>query len=191
MHLHAATCPTAPDPTSQLRWALGLPRVQQIRDPPSSQGGLWHHHVYHGSRPVGRALERRMSYDSGSCLHAGRALGCHVSCGPVCAMGHRHKEKPSRPACSARPACSQHTRACFQNTECQGHHEPARRAIRQHSQCLQDVRTGSYSTTTVQHRPCWPLVWHRYSARWPDSTVPCYGLSATWRDDKTRRAPHR
>jgi hypothetical protein len=54
VHLHVATCPAAPNPASQLKWALRLPRVQQLWDPPLSQGGLRCRHVYRGSGPTGR-----------------------------------------------------------------------------------------------------------------------------------------
>jgi hypothetical protein len=38
--------------------------------------------MYHDSRPAGRALVRHVSYDSRSCLPAGGAPDCHMSCGP-------------------------------------------------------------------------------------------------------------
>jgi hypothetical protein len=67
MHPRAATFPTTRDPASQLMWAPELPYVQQLQDPTSSQCGLRHCHVYHGSGPAGRVPGRRMFYGSGSC----------------------------------------------------------------------------------------------------------------------------
>jgi hypothetical protein len=62
-----ATCPATSDLTSQLRWTPRLAHVQQLRNPPPSQGGLRHCHVYHGTGPTGRNPERCMAYGSGSC----------------------------------------------------------------------------------------------------------------------------
>jgi hypothetical protein len=33
VHPHTTTCPATPYPASQSRWALGLPRVQRLRNP--------------------------------------------------------------------------------------------------------------------------------------------------------------
>jgi hypothetical protein len=44
-----------------------------------------------------RAPERHVSCGSGSCLTAGRDLGCHTSCGTLWATGLKYKEKTSRP----------------------------------------------------------------------------------------------
>jgi hypothetical protein len=86
MYSHAAICPAAPDPASQPRWALGLPRVQRLWDPPSSQGGLRHRHMYHGSGLAGRAPECCESCSSGSSLPAkegSRAAMCLAALGPA------------------------------------------------------------------------------------------------------------
>jgi hypothetical protein len=74
----AATCLAAPGPAFQSRWAPMLPRAL-------------------GSRPTGRASKHRMSCGSESYLPARRSPGYHVSYGPLWAVGHRYKEKPSRP----------------------------------------------------------------------------------------------
>jgi hypothetical protein len=66
-----------------------------------------------GSEPAGRAPMHRVSYGSGSHLPAGRALSYHTSCDLLWAMGLKHKEKPSRPVCAARLACSQCTHTYF------------------------------------------------------------------------------
>jgi hypothetical protein len=105
----AAMCPVTSDPASQLRWDLRLPRVQRLRNLPPSQGGLWCCHVSQGTRPIGRALEHHMSHGSRSCLPAGRAPSSHASSDPLWAVGLKHEEKPSRPACAAGLACSQRT----------------------------------------------------------------------------------
>jgi hypothetical protein len=44
-------------------------------------------------------------------------------------------------------------------------------------------------TATVLRQPCWPLTWHRYSARWPDRTTPYRWLRAMWQSNGTGR-PH-
>jgi hypothetical protein len=74
---------------------------------------------------------------------------CHVSRGSLCATSFKHKEMPSRPACAARPACSQGTRAHFHGASRQGLHAPARCAGGQCSQYLQGVRIGIYNAATV------------------------------------------
>jgi hypothetical protein len=90
----AGTCPTAPEPASQPRWAPALPRVP------------WHR--THGEES--RALHGLWLW---ILPPAERAPGYHASCGPLWAVGHKHKERPSRPTCAARPACSQCMLACF------------------------------------------------------------------------------
>jgi hypothetical protein len=45
----ATTCPVAPDLTSQRGRALVLPRVQWLRTPPHSEGGLRYCHVSSGT----------------------------------------------------------------------------------------------------------------------------------------------
>jgi hypothetical protein len=45
VHPRTTTCPTASDPGPQPRWALGLPRVQQLRNPPPWWEGLRCHHT--------------------------------------------------------------------------------------------------------------------------------------------------
>jgi hypothetical protein len=127
----AATCPMALDCTSRLRWAPTLSCVLWLQTSPLSWDGLQRCH---------------MSRGSGSCLPTGRALGRHASYGPLWTAGFKHNEKPSRTACVARPAYSQRTHAHFQGAWHQGHHESARHVGRQHSQCLQGMRTGGYST---------------------------------------------
>jgi hypothetical protein len=114
VHPHAATCPVAPDPTSQPKWAPRLPCVQRCRDPPPIQGWLRRRHVSHGSGPTGTVLEHHVSCGSESSLPVGRAPRCHASCGLLWAVSHKHKEKPSSPAPTTRLGCSQRTRACFQ-----------------------------------------------------------------------------
>jgi hypothetical protein len=47
----ADTCPVASDPASLLKRAPVLPRVRQLRAPPSHQGGLWCCHVSRSSGP--------------------------------------------------------------------------------------------------------------------------------------------
>jgi hypothetical protein len=47
-------------------------------------------------------------------LLGGGAPGYHASNNPLWAVGLKHKEKPNRPTCVARPTCSQRTRARFQ-----------------------------------------------------------------------------
>jgi hypothetical protein len=79
VYLCVITCPAALDSASQSRWALGEPCVQRLCDPSFSQGGLRHRYVHHGSGPTGRAPEHHMYCGSGSCLPAGRALGCHAN----------------------------------------------------------------------------------------------------------------
>jgi hypothetical protein len=48
MHLHIASCPTAPDPTSLLRWAPTLSRALQLWTLPPYRGGLWRYHMSYG-----------------------------------------------------------------------------------------------------------------------------------------------
>jgi hypothetical protein len=56
-----------------------------------------------------------MSYGFGSCLPVRRAPAYHTSCDPLWAAGLNNKEKPIRPARVAKLACSQRTRARFQD----------------------------------------------------------------------------
>jgi hypothetical protein len=49
VHPRAATCPTAPDPTSMLRWAPVPPRAPRLWTSLPRKGGLRHCHVPHGS----------------------------------------------------------------------------------------------------------------------------------------------
>jgi hypothetical protein len=100
--LQCATYPTSPDPASL--WGgggFGAPRVIQLRILPHCRGGR-------------QSAMCPMAPDLASLL---RGLWCRyrMSCGPLWASGLKHKEKPSRPACAARPACSQCTHACFQD----------------------------------------------------------------------------
>jgi hypothetical protein len=88
------TYPTAPEPTSQPRWAPVSPHVP------------WHQTEGEESRAL-RGLWLWILPP------VERALGCHVSCGPLWAVGHKHKERPSMPTYAARPACSQCMLACF------------------------------------------------------------------------------
>jgi hypothetical protein len=55
---------------------------------------------------VRRAPVRDVSCGSGSCLSVGRAPGSRASGAPLWAVGFKHEEKPSRPACAARLAYS-------------------------------------------------------------------------------------
>jgi hypothetical protein len=147
---HAATCPTAPDPTSQPRWAPGLPCVQRLRDPPLSRGGLRRRHVYCGSGPTGRALERRVSCGSGSCLPAG---GLRAATRPAVPCGLRatsiKKRLAGLPVRQGPPVPNARTHV---SEACDV------KAI----MSLQDVQAGSTintcktcgQTTTVQRRLC-------------------------------------
>jgi hypothetical protein len=51
MHPHTATCHTALDLASQLRWAPALPRVLWLRTSPPGLAGLRRCHVSYGSKP--------------------------------------------------------------------------------------------------------------------------------------------
>jgi hypothetical protein len=75
---------------------------------------------------------------------------CHVSHGSLWTVSFKYKEKPSRPACTARHACSQRTRTRYKGASRQCHHAPARRAGRQCSQYLQGVWTVTYSAATIR-----------------------------------------
>jgi hypothetical protein len=77
---------------------------------------------------------------------------CHVSHGSLRATRFKYKEKPSRPAYTARHAYFQCTRGHFQGSSHQGYYASARRAGKQCSQCLQGVRTSIYSAVTVRRQ---------------------------------------
>jgi hypothetical protein len=72
-----------------------------------------------------------------------------MSRGSLCAVSFEQKEKPSRPACAPRHACSQCTRARFQGAS-RFHHAPERRAGKQCSQYLQGVQTCIYSAAIIR-----------------------------------------
>jgi hypothetical protein len=44
-------CPMAPDPATRHGRALASPRVSWHQTPPPDPGGLWRHHVSHGTKP--------------------------------------------------------------------------------------------------------------------------------------------
>jgi hypothetical protein len=131
----AATFSMAPNLTSWPRWAPALSRVIWLRTPPPDRGGLQRCHVSYSSRP---RLPVEVGFGAATCPTG------------LCATSLKHKEKPSKPACAARHAYSQHTRARFQGASHQGHHTPAIRTVRKCNQYLQGVRTDIYSAATVQ-----------------------------------------
>jgi hypothetical protein len=116
--LQCATCPAAPDPASVQGRALmchvsynsrsclsvgvssDAPRVLQLQILPPYRGGL---------------RSTRVSCGFRFRLPVGRAPGCHASCGPLWAVSHKHKEKPSMPTCAAKPTCSQHMHTYFKS----------------------------------------------------------------------------
>jgi hypothetical protein len=167
VYQHTVTCHTALDLASQLRWAPTLPRVLWLQTSPLDC------HVSNGSGPrlsaeVGSGTATcPMALDLASwlrwapslpcvlCLRTsppswGGLRRCHVSHDSLRATSFKHKEKPNKPACAARHACSQHTRARFHGVSCQGHHALARRESRQCCQYPQDVWTCIYSVATIR-----------------------------------------
>jgi hypothetical protein len=57
----AATCPMAPELAFRLRWALALPRALRLRTSPLSSGGLQRCHVFYDS---GARLSAEVSFDA-------------------------------------------------------------------------------------------------------------------------------
>jgi hypothetical protein len=132
----AITCPTAPDLTSRLRWALALPCVIWLRTSPPGWGELRRCHVPRGSGPhlltevdFGAAI-CPMNLDLASRLRWALALPCilwlwtsppdwgglwrcHMSRGSLCVAGLKYKEKSSRLVCAAKHVCSQRMRVRF------------------------------------------------------------------------------
>jgi hypothetical protein len=129
VHPHTVTCTAASDPASQPRWASGLPRVQWLQIPLPDRKGSGAVMCTMALDPVSlqeRTPERRVSYSFGSCLLVREGFGApHVlqlrilpsDMGGLLSdarpMILKHKEKPSRSACVARLACSQHTHTYF------------------------------------------------------------------------------
>jgi hypothetical protein len=89
----------APDLTSRPRWTPALSRVLWLRTPPPDQGGLQRCHVSYSFRP---RLPAEVGFGAATCPTG------------LCATCFKHKEKPSKSACAARHAYSQHTRTRFQ-----------------------------------------------------------------------------
>jgi hypothetical protein len=159
---HASThCHVPYDSEPRLPVEVGpvLPHILWLWTSPPSSSGHWCCHMSYGfgsrlSAEVGSsATTCPMALDLASWLRWASALPCvlwlrtsppdrgglrcyHVSHGSLWAMSFKHKEKPSRPTCAARHACSQCMHVHFQGASCQCHHAPVRHAGRQHSQYL-------------------------------------------------------
>jgi hypothetical protein len=110
-----------------------LPHIPWHRIQPPNRGGVQSCHVSSVSEthllakvgsstttcpnapdPMGGLQSATCPMAPGSHLRVGRASSCHVSYGPLWAVGLKHEEKPSRPACATWLACSQRTHTHFQ-----------------------------------------------------------------------------
>jgi hypothetical protein len=94
----ADTCPVAPGLTSLSRRAPTLPRVPQLRTPPSCGGGLWRCHVSHNFLWVGASSIKKglasLAMRLGSrvpkaCSHASKAPASK-QLWPARCVGRRH-----------------------------------------------------------------------------------------------------
>jgi hypothetical protein len=79
VHLHTATCPTALDLASQLRWAPVRSRALWLRTLPPDRGVLQPCHVSYGSEPH---LSKEVDSDTTTCYMA-LNLTSRMRCAPV------------------------------------------------------------------------------------------------------------
>jgi hypothetical protein len=109
-----ATCSSAPDLASLLRWAPALPRVpwHWALPPRKESSGA----ATCSSAPDLASLPRWVpALPRGPDLASpwGELRGCHVPHGLQRAMEHRNKERPSCPRHATGLACVQSTIACY------------------------------------------------------------------------------